>query len=160
MLTAAGISFLAGMVFGLALAAPPGPMNAIIAEESVVRGWSAGFKAGLGAMLADVVFFLLALAGALNRHFDGREEYDYRGLRRAIEGFEEFGEGVLGLDFGEVGAIEGEVALADDLVETILGIRERAREAGEYDRADALRAELRDLGVEIEDTAEGTDYRY
>jgi threonine/homoserine/homoserine lactone efflux protein len=65
MLTAAGISFLAGMVFGLALAAPPGPMNAIIAEESVVRGWSAGFKAGLGAMLADVVFFLLALAGAV-----------------------------------------------------------------------------------------------
>ncbi len=53
----------AGVLFGLALAAPPGPMNAIIAEESVVRGWSAGVRAGLGAMVADVVFFLLALAG-------------------------------------------------------------------------------------------------
>ncbi|WP_247003966.1 LysE family translocator [Halosolutus gelatinilyticus] len=40
-------------------------MNAIIAEESVVRGWSAGFRAGLGAMLADVLFFLLALAGVV-----------------------------------------------------------------------------------------------
>jgi threonine/homoserine/homoserine lactone efflux protein len=57
---------LAGIVFGLALAAPPGPMNAIIAEESVVRGWAAGFRAGLGAMLADVAFFLLALAGAVS----------------------------------------------------------------------------------------------
>ncbi|WP_265112534.1 LysE family translocator [Halosolutus halophilus] len=38
-------------------------MNAIIAEESVVRGWTAGFWAGLGAMVADVVFFVLALAG-------------------------------------------------------------------------------------------------
>ncbi|MFA9425303.1 LysE family translocator [Natronorubrum sp. A-ect3] len=56
---------LAGVVFGLALAAPPGPMNAIIAEESVVSGWSAGFRAGLGAMVADVLFFLLTLAGAM-----------------------------------------------------------------------------------------------
>ncbi|APX95370.1 LysE family translocator [Natronorubrum daqingense] len=54
---------LAGVVFGLALAAPPGPMNAIIAEESVVRGWAAGFRAGLGAMTADIVFFVLTLAG-------------------------------------------------------------------------------------------------
>lgn len=53
------------MLFGLALAAPPGPMNAIIAEESVVRGWAAGFRAGLGAMLADVLFFVLALAGVV-----------------------------------------------------------------------------------------------
>ncbi|RQG93470.1 LysE family translocator [Natrarchaeobius chitinivorans] len=56
---------LAGVVFGLALAAPPGPMNAIIAEESVLRGWAAGFRAGLGAMLADVLFFVLALAGVV-----------------------------------------------------------------------------------------------
>lgn len=40
-------------------------MNAIIAEESVLRGWSSGFVAGLGAATADGVFFLLALAGAV-----------------------------------------------------------------------------------------------
>ncbi|MEF8851512.1 MAG: LysE family transporter [Haloarculaceae archaeon] len=55
----------AGAVFGLALAAPPGPMNAVIAEESVLRGWLAGFTAGLGAMTADVVFFVLSLAGVV-----------------------------------------------------------------------------------------------
>jgi threonine/homoserine/homoserine lactone efflux protein len=56
---------LAGAVFGLAIAAPPGPMNAVIAEESVLRGWTAGFRAGLGAMAADVCFFVLALFGAV-----------------------------------------------------------------------------------------------
>lgn len=61
--TSTAISFFAGTLFGLALAAPPGPMNAIIAEESVVRGWVAGVVSGLGAMTADVVFFVLALAG-------------------------------------------------------------------------------------------------
>jgi len=54
-----------GAVFGLALAAPPGPMNAVIAEESALRGWRAGFAAGLGAMVADICFFLLSLVGVV-----------------------------------------------------------------------------------------------
>jgi threonine/homoserine/homoserine lactone efflux protein len=59
------VSLAAGVVFGLALAAPPGPMNAVIAEESVLRGWTAGFRAGLGAATADAAFFVLALLGAV-----------------------------------------------------------------------------------------------
>ncbi|GGJ14990.1 amino acid transporter [Halobellus salinus] len=59
------VTFAAGVVFGIALAAPPGPMNAIIAEESVLRGWVSGFKAGLGAMSADAVFFVLAALGVV-----------------------------------------------------------------------------------------------
>jgi len=59
------LSAAVGVVFGLVLAAPPGPMNAIIAEESVLRGWPAGFRAGLGAMLADALFFALAFVGAV-----------------------------------------------------------------------------------------------
>lgn len=57
------VTVLAGVVFGIALAAPPGPMNAIIAEESVLRGWGAGFRAGFGAMLADLLFCVLAYFG-------------------------------------------------------------------------------------------------
>jgi threonine/homoserine/homoserine lactone efflux protein len=59
-------SALAGVVFGLALAAPPGPMNAVIAEESVLRGWSSGARAGLGAFSADATFFVLALVGVVS----------------------------------------------------------------------------------------------
>jgi threonine/homoserine/homoserine lactone efflux protein len=59
------VSLLAGCVFGLALAAPPGPMNAVIAEESVLRGWGAGFRAGLGAFTADASFFALAALGVV-----------------------------------------------------------------------------------------------
>jgi threonine/homoserine/homoserine lactone efflux protein len=64
-MTSVPITIVAGMLFGIALAAPPGPMNAIIASESVLRGWSSGFLAGLGAMTADVIFFLLALIGVV-----------------------------------------------------------------------------------------------
>uniref|UniRef100_UPI002621917E LysE family translocator n=1 Tax=uncultured Halorubrum sp. TaxID=399555 RepID=UPI002621917E len=55
----------AGVVFGLALAAPPGPMNAVIAEEAVLRGRFAGFRAGLGAATADAIFFVLAYVGVV-----------------------------------------------------------------------------------------------
>lgn len=60
---AAAVSVVAGALLGLSLAAPPGPMNAVIAEESVDNGLRAGVAAGLGAMSADACFFLLALAG-------------------------------------------------------------------------------------------------
>ncbi|MEF8771172.1 LysE family translocator [Halodesulfurarchaeum sp.] len=59
------LSIVAGGLLGLSLAAPPGPMNAVIAEESVNRGWRAGFSAGLGAMSADALFFVLAAAGVV-----------------------------------------------------------------------------------------------
>lgn len=59
------LSIVAGLVLGLSLAAPPGPMNAVIAEESVARGWWAGFSAGLGAMTADACFLVLALVGVV-----------------------------------------------------------------------------------------------
>jgi len=58
-------SLFAGAVFGLALAAPPGPMNAVIAEESVTNGWLAGVRAGLGAMTADAVFLVGSLLGVV-----------------------------------------------------------------------------------------------
>lgn len=57
------LTFAAGMIFGFALAAPPGPMNAVIAEESVAHGWFSGLRAGLGAMTADLCFFGGALLG-------------------------------------------------------------------------------------------------
>ncbi|ESP89318.1 LysE family translocator [Candidatus Halobonum tyrrellensis] len=64
-MTTLAVTAAAGVAFGLALAAPPGPMNAVIAEESAVRGRAAGVRAGLGAATADFTFFVLALAGVV-----------------------------------------------------------------------------------------------
>jgi cysteinyl-tRNA synthetase len=101
---------------------------------------------------------LLELAAAVNRHVEGAAEYDYRGVRRAVEAFEELGGGVFGLDFG--GQDGGDVGLAEDLVGLVLDVREQEREAGNYDRADALRDDLEALGVEVEDGPDGTTVRY
>jgi Cysteinyl-tRNA synthetase len=101
---------------------------------------------------------LLELVTATNSHVDSAESYDYRGLRRAVETIEEFGGGVLGLSVGESSG--GEVELAGELVDLVLSVREQERAAGNYDRADRLRAELGELGVEVQDTDDGPEYRF
>lgn len=99
---------------------------------------------------------LLDLATAVNRHVDEDTPYDYGGLHQAIETFEEFGSDVLGLQFGT--ETDGSAALATELIELILDLREAEREAGNYERADQLRDDLEALGVTIEDTDTGPEY--
>ena len=100
---------------------------------------------------------LLGVVDAVHRHVEGREEFDYRGLREAVEFFEEFGGEVFGLQFGETAG--GDVRLVEDVAGLVLDIREEEREAGNYDRADDLRDRLEALGVEVEDTDEGPTFR-
>ncbi|MGM0605831.1 MAG: cysteine--tRNA ligase [Halobacteriota archaeon] len=100
---------------------------------------------------------LLELSVEINRHVDGHEEYDYRGLKSAIETFEEFGADVFGLQFTD--ERDGDVSLVSDLVELVLALRETEREAGNYDRADEIRDSLTSIGVEVQDGADGPTYR-
>jgi cysteinyl-tRNA synthetase len=100
---------------------------------------------------------LQELVGAVHEHVDERDEYDYRALHRAIEALEEFGGDVLGLGLDRTA--DGTAALAGDLVDLVLDLREAEREAGDYDRADELRDELEALGIEVQDTDDGPTYR-
>ncbi len=50
-----------GLLYGFSLAAPPGPMNALIASRSL-SSYRNGFLTGLGAMTADFLFMLLTYA--------------------------------------------------------------------------------------------------
>jgi len=52
---------LAGVGIGLSLAAPPGPVNAIIASHTVTRSLRAGFLVGLGATTADTIFLIVSI---------------------------------------------------------------------------------------------------
>lgn len=56
-------SLIAGMAIGLSLAVPPGPINALIAAESVKRSYASGVRLGMGAMTADAIFLFITLIG-------------------------------------------------------------------------------------------------
>jgi cysteinyl-tRNA synthetase len=99
------------------------------------------------------------LVSAVNTHIDSHDDYDYRGLRLAVETLESLAADVFGLELGD-GEQGGEVSVAEDVVELLLAVRERERDAGNYERADELRDELTALGVEVQDTDDGTTFRF
>ncbi len=59
------ISLFGGVLLGLSLAAPPGPVNAIIAEQATRIGFNQGFLCGLAAVLVDGLFCLLVALGMI-----------------------------------------------------------------------------------------------
>lgn len=132
-------------------------------ENEALRDATAEARTAFEAAMNDdfntreALSVLFELTTALNSYLDSADEYDYRGLKVAVETIEEFGEGVLGLSFGDES--DGEVAIADELVELVLDVRQSEREVGNYDRADELRTELEALGVDIEDTADGPTFQ-
>jgi len=102
---------------------------------------------------------LLELASVVNGHVATRDRYDFPGLKRAVDAFEELGGDVFGLSLGE--SAGGDVGIAADLVSLVLDVRQEEREAGNYDRADALRDRLGELGVEVQDGDDGgTMFRF
>ncbi|MFP8956225.1 cysteine--tRNA ligase [Natrialbaceae archaeon A-CW3] len=104
---------------------------------------------------------LLEIASVINRHLERDENedagWDYQGLKAAVEALEELGD-VLGLTFGG-DEPAGNIELAGEVVDLVLDVREREREAGNYERADELRDELEEIGVEVQDTDDGPTYR-
>jgi threonine/homoserine/homoserine lactone efflux protein len=54
---------LSGAALGLSIAAPPGPVTALAAQQVVSRSWLSGWLVMFGATVADAVFFVLTYYG-------------------------------------------------------------------------------------------------
>ncbi|AWB26373.1 cysteine--tRNA ligase [Halococcoides cellulosivorans] len=101
---------------------------------------------------------LEAATRAVNRHVDRGAPYDYQGCRDAIALYDAIAIDVLGLPLAVAAGGDAD-DLVDDLVELLLEVRERDREAGNYDRADWVRDRLDELGIEVEDGDGGPTFR-
>ena len=62
MLLASWQVFVSGVILGISIAAPPGPVNAAAAYH-ITRSWLAGWLTLLGATTADGIFFVLTYFG-------------------------------------------------------------------------------------------------
>jgi cysteinyl-tRNA synthetase len=92
------------------------------------------------------------LVNAVNTHV-AEPPYDYVGLFEAWNVFDELAGDVLGFDFSRS---EGET---ENVVRELLDLREKMRDDGEYETADAVRDALESAGVEVQDTDDGATYR-
>ena len=53
-----------GVVLGFSIAAPIGPVNVAMIQRGLSQGFAGAFLLGLGSTLADLIYILLAYAGA------------------------------------------------------------------------------------------------
>ncbi len=60
-----------GIGLGLSIAAPPGPVNATIARDTITRSRLAGMLVGSGAMTADAIFLVITLIVGSAVHLSG-----------------------------------------------------------------------------------------
>ena len=65
-------TLLTGVVLGLSIAAPPGPVNATAAYEVGTKSWLSGWLVELGATTGDGIFFVLTYYGLTKLIAGGR----------------------------------------------------------------------------------------
>ncbi|MEM3513450.1 MAG: DALR domain-containing protein, partial [Thermoplasmata archaeon] len=97
----------------------------------------------------EAIAVLFELVSALNEKL---EKLDMNSLALALHFFDEVS-GILGIEFEKEGN-------ADKFVELLVELRAEARKRKDWATADKIRESLRNLGVEIEDTADGTKWKY
>ncbi|MBN1460131.1 MAG: cysteine--tRNA ligase, partial [Armatimonadetes bacterium] len=104
---------------------------------------------------------LHGLVGAVNRAGAGASatftpsEVGQQRLRGAREALVRLAN-VLGLNLEERRSAHG---LEEELLGLLIDVREKARAAGNYEIADAVRTRLADLGIALEDRPDGTSWR-
>jgi cysteinyl-tRNA synthetase len=100
---------------------------------------------------------LFDLSKEINRFLDAQKHVSRKLLKKVYDSFSELGK-VLGLFQIEKTREIGE-KIADDLVKLLFDLREELRQKGEYELSDEIRARMRELGLVIEDTAEGPKWK-
>ncbi|NLW24058.1 MAG: cysteine--tRNA ligase [Clostridia bacterium] len=98
---------------------------------------------------------LFDLARDVNTYLK-EKEVDRDALKLAKSTFAELA-GVLGLELEE--KQEGDSKLVEGLMDLIIAVRQKARKNKDFETADYLRDELKKLGIILEDTPQGTNWR-
>jgi cysteinyl-tRNA synthetase len=100
---------------------------------------------------------LFEMSKEINKFLDENKQVSTKILDVACDDFSDLGK-ALGL-FQQEKNREIGGQLADDLVQLLFDLREELRKKGEYSLSDEIRSRLKELGLVIEDTAEGPKWK-
>jgi len=100
---------------------------------------------------------LFDLSREINRFLGDQKQVSTKLLKEVYAVFSELGK-VLGL-FQKERAKKVSEKLANDLVNLLVELRENVRRKGEFELSDEIRTKLKELGVTVEDTSEGSKWK-
>ncbi len=100
---------------------------------------------------------LFEAANVINRAWEGQDSLNENDLQLFQDKFNDFMQDVLGLKTELEGQSEEKI---EGLMDLLLDIRQKARKSKDFETADKIRDRLKDLGFEIKDSKEGTEWTY
>lgn len=65
-----------GFFIGLMVSAPMGPVNMLVIQRTLNRGWEHGFVSGVGAVVSDLIYFVITMLG-LSLFAVSFDKYEY-----------------------------------------------------------------------------------
>jgi len=100
---------------------------------------------------------LFDMSKEINRFLDEHKQVSAKILERTYDCFSELGKALGLFQKEKTRQIGGKIV--DDLVQLLFDVREELRKKGEYGLSDEIRARMKESGLVIEDTAEGTKWK-
>ncbi len=108
----------------------------------------------------QTIAHLFDLSREVNQYLNDGKQYSTSSLQKIEELFLEFGNTVLGIipdSIEMTSTING--AIDADLIQLLIDVRQEARKQKQFALSDMIRDRLKELGVLLEDTREGTNWK-
>lgn len=134
--------------------------TAVLAQVGSLEDYREDFQAAMDDDFntPQALGILFDLVKEVNRHLDDTTHYAMGTLAAMDRIFRDLAGGVLGIVPDNLKNQENE-HIVDGLVKFVLELRQEYREAREWDKADAIRSHLTELGILIEDGPDDTTWR-
>ncbi len=139
--------------------APEGPVPQRVTE--LIEDTTVKFRAEMDSDFntAGAIGELSTFTREVNRILDEGEGLSRAALLALDDLYTQLGGDILGIVTEQTGT-ERKAGVERDLVDALLEVRRGLRKKGEFEMADEIRDRLQELGVQVKDTAEGTEWRF
>jgi len=108
---------------------------------------------------AGALGHLNAFTREVNRLLDSGDGISRGALAAISDHYEELGGKILGIITPQTGQQQS-AGLEEELIKTLVDVRNRLRQSGDYEQADSIRKRLNELGIALKDGPQGTTWSY
>jgi len=108
---------------------------------------------------AGALGHLNAFTREVNRLLDSGDGIRRGALAAIKDHYEELGGKILGIITPQTGQRQS-AGLEEELIKTLVDVRNRLRQSGDYEQADSIRKRLNELGIALKDGPHGTTWSY
>lgn len=108
----------------------------------------------------QTIAYLFDLSREVNQYLNDGAQYSTASLKKVDDVYREFGDTVLGIIPASIETTSSTNGTIDaDLIQLLIDVRQEARKQKQFELSDMIRDRLKALGVLLEDTREGTNWK-